>query len=128
MLGGDEYSTGIDMWSVGCIFAELFTKVAIFKTENETDQIQLIFSVIGSSKDEDMPGFSKLPNYFSKLKANGCGLKKYLESKFNLQLEKSALDLLEALLQLDPSKRISAREALESDYFKGVIKVINYQD
>ena len=43
ILSCDEYITGVDVWGIGCIFAELFIKKPLFKGENEWDQLSKIF-------------------------------------------------------------------------------------
>ena len=48
LLGGRQYSTGIDMWSVGCIFAEMVTKKPLFPGDSEIDEIFKIFRYVGN--------------------------------------------------------------------------------
>ena len=43
LLGGRQYSTGVDMWSVGCIFAEMCTRKPLFPGDSEIDEIFKIF-------------------------------------------------------------------------------------
>jgi cell division cycle 2-like len=62
LLGSSTYSTPLDMWSVGCIFAELITGEPIFPGEGEMDQINKIFRVVGIPSEERWPGFSLLPH------------------------------------------------------------------
>lgn len=61
LLGERKYSPAVDMWSVGCIFAELLLKKSLFNGEGELDQIRQIFSVLGAPSEERWEGFSKLP-------------------------------------------------------------------
>lgn len=62
LLGSEDYSTAIDMWSIGCIFGELVLKEPIFPGQGEIDQIGRIFKMLGAPTDAVWPGFSKLPN------------------------------------------------------------------
>jgi len=63
LLGATEYSTPIDLWSVGCIFAELVSKRVLFDGDSEKDQILKIFKILATPNDEIWPGVSNLPNF-----------------------------------------------------------------
>ena len=60
LLGAEEYNTEIDMWSVGCIFAELLVGKPIFPGKDEMDQLEKIQAVMGCPNEHNMPGLSKL--------------------------------------------------------------------
>lgn len=60
ILGANEYGPEIDIWSVGCIFAELLTGQPLFPGKDETDQLDKISKIMGSPSEQTMPGFSKL--------------------------------------------------------------------
>ncbi|KAI3780045.1 hypothetical protein L2E82_09906 [Cichorium intybus] len=61
LLGAKEYSTAIDMWSLGCIMAELLSKQPLFNGKTEFDQLDKIFKILGTPNETIWPGFSKLP-------------------------------------------------------------------
>ncbi|KAL8106423.1 cyclin-dependent kinase G-2-like isoform X3 [Apium graveolens] len=61
LLGTKQYSTAIDMWSLGCIMAELLSKEPLFNGKTEFDQIDKIFKMLGVPNETIWPGFSKLP-------------------------------------------------------------------
>ncbi|KAF1887920.1 hypothetical protein Lal_00023928 [Lupinus albus] len=61
LLGEKQYSTAIDMWSLGCIMAELLSKEPIFNGRTEFDQLDKIFRILGTPNESIWPGFSKLP-------------------------------------------------------------------
>ena len=63
LLGAEEYNTEIDMWSVGCIFAELLVGKPIFPGANEMDQLERIQSTMGCPTEQTMPGMSRLTWY-----------------------------------------------------------------
>jgi len=63
LLGGKHYSVGVDMWSIGCIFAELVTKQPLFPGDSEIDQLYRIFRVCGTPTEAIWPGVSKLPDW-----------------------------------------------------------------
>ena len=60
--GVRKYSTPIDVWSVGCIMAELLTKETLFPGKAEFDQISRIFKLLGAPTPETWPGASALPH------------------------------------------------------------------
>ena len=58
--GCKEYSTAIDMWSLGCIMAELLTKQVLFSEQGEIPQLHKIFGLLGTPSEENWPGVKKL--------------------------------------------------------------------
>ncbi|KAL3818674.1 hypothetical protein ACJIZ3_004579 [Penstemon smallii] len=63
LLGAKQYSTAIDMWSLGCIMAELLSKEPLFNGKSELDQLDKIFRVLGTPNEAIWPGCTKLPAY-----------------------------------------------------------------
>jgi serine/threonine protein kinase len=63
LLGQKYYSLGVDIWAIGCIFAELIDKKAIFRGDSEIDQIFRIFQFLGTPTKENWPGCSQLPHF-----------------------------------------------------------------
>lgn len=117
LLGSQLYGPAVDMWSVGCIFAELLLKKPILPGKNEFEQIDKIFKMFGTPTEQTWPGLTKLHYY--QMVATQCGNQPY-PNRFNEQfgmLDKKAQELLAALLAMDPSKRITAKQALDNDYF-----------
>jgi serine/threonine protein kinase len=113
LLNAVEYSTPVDMWSVGCIFAELYNQLPIFQGDSEIDQIFKIFRVTGTPTNEEWPGVTELPNYKPKFPKWS---KKELSSQVP-KMDDSAVDLLSKMLTLDPLQRITAKRALDHPYF-----------
>ncbi|EIW72920.1 hypothetical protein TREMEDRAFT_16078, partial [Tremella mesenterica DSM 1558] len=114
LLGAKEYDKPIDMWSVGCIFAELMLSEALFPGRGEIDQINRIFSLLGQPNDDVWPGYTKLP-LTSKLNTLGSPFST-LRQKFKY-LSSEGHNLLAALLCYDPSRRITAETAGKHVYF-----------
>ncbi|TNY24418.1 kinase-like domain-containing protein [Rhodotorula diobovata] len=141
LLGARSYSTGVDMWATGCIFAELMLRVPFMAAESDMEQLNMIFTALGTPTDQDWPvggapsslsrsassrelahtassrgshlqGFSKL--------SNGAKFdpkpRSDLGSLFSAA-SPEAIDLLQKTLLYDPRKRITAREALHHPYF-----------
>ena len=102
LLGSIEYSTPIDLWSVGVIFVELVTKQPLFPGDSEVDQLYRIFRICGTPNEERWPGVTDLKKYkssfpnWSRMPLN--------EVVSNLDLDVAGLDLL------DVTKKIINRD------------------
>ncbi|KAL9246558.1 hypothetical protein vseg_020076 [Gypsophila vaccaria] len=124
LLGAKEYSTAIDMWSLGCIMAELLSKEPLFNGKTEFDQLDKIFRILGTPNETIWPGMKKLPGVkvnFVKHQYNQLR-KKFPATSFTGSpvLSDAGFDLLNRLLTYDPHKRISADAALNHEWFREV--------
>lgn len=120
LLGAKEYSTSIDMWSIGCILTELLSRKPLFTGTSEFDQLVKIFGILGTPNEKIWPGFTKLPG----AKFNFKQTKNKLREMFPATpfsglpyLSKAGLDLLTKLLTYDPAKRITAKDAINHPWF-----------
>lgn len=119
ILGTEYYSTGIDMWSIGCIFGELFLKKPMFIGDAEINQLFKIFEVLGLPNDENLPGYKTFPHYSTSFPVYEKGIG--LAQKFaKTCATPEALDLLGLMLLYNPAKRITCKEALKHPFFQGV--------
>jgi len=125
LLGMIDYSTKIDMWSVGCIVAEMFRRSAFLKGRNEAHQLELIYKVCGTPNTHDWPDLPKkcrlwknfapkptdtiYPNRLSQCLREGLPNPKWMTDK--------AVLLIGKLMEENPDKRWSAEEGLDADYF-----------
>jgi serine/threonine protein kinase len=116
LMGSKKYSTSVDIWSVGCIFAELVTKKPLFAGASEEDQLDKIFKVRGTPTDEEWPEMKELPLY----KADMPHYEATSLHEKVPRLDESGLELLEMLLQSDPSKRITAADAMQHPFLEEV--------
>jgi serine/threonine protein kinase len=128
LLGSKEYSTSVDMWAVGCIFAEFVLSKPLFPGKVDTMQLKMIYELLSEPNEIIWPGFESLPNasLLKRQQSTIKGIKDYenavferLKSKFrNCKISHSGLRLLQRMLTYDPKKRITASEALNHEYFQ----------
>ncbi|XP_068267248.1 cyclin-dependent kinase 10 isoform X4 [Nyctibius grandis] len=115
LLGMTTQTTSIDMWAVGCILAELLAHKPLLPGTSEIHQIDLIVQLLGTPNENIWPGFSRLPL------ACQYTLRKQpynnLKHKFPW-LSEAGLRLLHFLFMYDPKKRATAKDCLDSSYFK----------
>eukprot|EP00741_Cyanophora_paradoxa_P006487 tig00001003_g6280.t1 len=124
LLGAKSYSTAIDMWSAGCIFAEMLQREPLVMGKGEIDQIDKIFRLLGTPTKEIWKGVDELPN-FKKVRwvqqpYNNLR-QKFPPASFipgKPHLSEAGFDLLNRMLTYDPVKRISAAEALRHPWFQ----------
>lgn len=118
LLGTKFYSTHIDIWSIGCIFAELLTLEPLFYGTNEQSQVKKIFEKLGTPNEEIWPGYTKLPNvkYLNFPQFPGGFIKEGFGSTVN---SKYGFEFLKQFLEYDPERRISADVALTNIWFCG---------
>ncbi|KAI1610375.1 cyclin-dependent kinase 1 [Exophiala viscosa] len=113
LLGGRQYSTGVDMWSVGAIFAEMCTRKPLFPGDSEIDEIFKIFKLLGTPDETTWPGVTSFPDF----KTSFPKWRREATSKIVPNLEPAGLELLDAMLEYDPAHRISAKGACNHPYF-----------
>jgi len=118
LLGNEEYERSVDMWSIGCIFAEMVSGGIFFRGISEKNQIQKIFEILGTPNEKDYPKYKEYKNW-TKYKEEEVYLPQDLNKVFP-NLDANGIDLLKKLLEYDPEKRILAPEALEHPYFKDI--------
>ncbi|XP_030933538.1 probable serine/threonine-protein kinase At1g54610 isoform X2 [Quercus lobata] len=113
LLGATEYGDAIDMWSSGCILAELFAGKPIMPGRTEVEQMHKIFKLCGSPS-EDYWQKSKLPHATSFKPQHRY--RRFVADTFK-DFPSSALALVDKLLSIEPEKRGSAASALRSEFF-----------
>ena len=100
LFGARLYSTGVDIWAVGCILAEMLIKTPLLQGDSDLGQLSKIFEVCGSPTDENWPGAKDLPDYVAFKFLPGVPFKEIF-----LAASDDVLGLLEWCFKLDPAKR-----------------------
>lgn len=135
LLGSPRYSCPIDIWSMGCIFAEMATKKPLFQGDSEIDQLfrifrlvllwfrliclyktLIIFRVLRTPTEQLWPGVSSYPDY----KATFPNWTNYNLDRYVAILDNDGIDLVKEMLVYNPSKRISAKRISVHPYLKDV--------
>lgn len=140
LFGARKYGTGVDIWAVGCILAELLLRVPFLPGESDLDQLTRIFQALGSPSEENWPviinflqklllpmvefqnsneiflalqGLISLPDYIQFKPFPGTPLKMIF-----IAASDDLLDVLSALLSLNPIKRPDCKTTLKMPYFR----------
>ncbi|MCL7024911.1 hypothetical protein MKW94_006857 [Papaver nudicaule] len=115
LYGAVKYGQEIDLWSLGCIFAELFSLEPLFPGTSDIDQLSRIINVLGNLSEETWPGCVKLPDYgkiFFNDNKTPMGLQICLPNR-----SADEIRLVQKLVSLNPASRATAMELLQDNYF-----------
>ena len=114
LFGAKLYTTSIDCWSAGCIFAELANAGRpLFPGSDVDDQLKRIFKLLGTPTEETWPGVTQLPDYKPFPLYHPTTSFAQVVPKLNIK----GRDLLQKLLVCNPSQRMSAEDAMAHPYF-----------
>eukprot|EP00050_Salpingoeca_kvevrii_P010608 m.9405 g.9405 ORF g.9405 m.9405 type:complete len:407 (+) comp2970_c0_seq1:150-1370(+) len=114
LLGSVEYSTPIDMWGVGCIFAEMVSGHSLFPGSTIEDELLHIWKVMGTPDGDSWPGLLSLPDYTP---GKWPVYAPQDITAYVPRLERSGVELLKSFLKFDPRERLSAETAMKHKYF-----------
>lgn len=118
LMGQKQYTTGVDIWSVGCVFAELFLRKPLFPGKSELNQLTLIYDLVGVPTEETWPGYEALPNRRNfAFKLSLPRWRAVFKEPPEGPLSDMGLELLRSLLTCCPDRRVSAEGAHEDPYF-----------
>merc|ERR1719384_2379856 len=116
LMGSRKYSTPVDIWSVGCIFAEMVKGRPLFPGSTDADQLQQIFKILGTPTQASWRTITELPDWKPDFPI-------YEQQPWDAivpELDVAGKELIERLLKYDPDQRIVGREAMEHQYFRGL--------
>jgi len=119
LFGAKSYSSTIDVYSLGVVFAELILRVPYLAGDSDVNQLVVIANALGTPTEQNWPGVTSLPGYVIPNPENQLpevdlvNLKRQFSS-----MSTSGVELLHGMIRLDPRKRLSSRRALESDWFR----------
>ena len=115
ILRHEFYNSPVDIWAVGAIMAELYLMKPLFQGNSETDQMFKIASILGSPASS----WNEASKLMSRLNMKLPQSSPVPLSTLIPNASPEAIDLLSELLRYDPSKRLSAAQALQHPFFKG---------
>ncbi|XP_057759844.1 cyclin-dependent kinase F-1-like [Arachis stenosperma] len=115
LYGSTDYGLEVDLWSLGCIFAELLTLKPLFPGTSDVDQLSRIVSVLGNIDGESWPGCSKLPDHATMSFGNverPIGFEECMKN-----CGKDQLSMIKKLVCYDPARRATTMEMLHDKFF-----------
>ncbi|KAK6200355.1 uncharacterized protein RJT21DRAFT_121249 [Scheffersomyces amazonensis] len=115
LLGATNYGRKVDIWGVGCLLIELYSRIAAFQGYDEVSQLCKIFNIMGTPSFKDWPNIDNLP-WFEMLKPK-VNIASKFKQIYESQMSELSYDLAIKLLALDPAARLTAEQALKHDYF-----------
>jgi len=125
LLGATRYDAAIDLWSVGCIIMELFVGKPVLKANVEAEQIVNIMNILGAPPQDST--LRKCPGWTNFIQATGgiieekkSRLTEWIQRYPSITADPDLVFLLSRLFEGDPRRRISAREALSTRYFRDI--------
>lgn len=121
LLGSNKYDTKVDMWSAGCLVGEILGGTPMFPENDEARVLQKIFQICGTPTEDTWPGVGLLKHSQKLLPRERLPRKLrviYEDREKFPNLDRTALDLLDKLLTLNPAQRLDATQALDHPYFQ----------
>lgn len=119
-MGYKNYSIGVDIWALGCIFFELLSGYPLFKGKTDSEMLYKIFEIQGTPSGKNWDWVRKISGFNASFpQLPGKGLKSFFR-----EVDPLALDLMDKLLKLDPTERISCADAINHHYFcaEGIVR------
>ena len=118
-FGQRDYDlAAVDVWSTGCVLAELITGTVLFPGTSDIEQLSMIFEILGTPSVEEWPEVESLPCYLPFCVQPAKDLHQTIVDRrianySDSAVNKKMVEAIKMMLQLNPKKRISAISALE---------------
>lgn len=125
LLGEQYYTTAIDMWGIGCIFAEFFKRQVVLPGNSDADQVHRIFKLVGSPNDSNFPTFAQLSG--SRVFMPVPEQPNSIDEVFS-NVPEDARELLTGFLYLNPLKRLTAKGAMKCRFFTEGVPAAKFGD
>lgn len=123
LLGTTNYEFEVDMWGCGCVLIELFNKASIFQGQNELEQLDAIFKIMGTPTVEQWPNIFEMPWFFMVIPQQTKRYENIFKERFKSIIpSENCIKLIQGLLNYDQKKRLTATQALQSEYFRELPK------
>ncbi|KAJ4301314.1 TFIIH complex serine/threonine-protein kinase subunit kin28 [Kalmusia sp. IMI 367209] len=119
LLGSNHYGGCVDVWSSACVIAELALREFFLPSNTDLEQLSVITEVFGIPTEQDWPGVNKLRFWKDHLENSAPKRPQpmsWWRGRFPLMGD-DGIDLLRAMLTMDPVKRLNARQVLEHQYW-----------
>lgn len=118
LMGDLSYSFPVDIWAAGCVMAELFLGVPLFKAKSEAGLLDSIISKCGSITEESWPGVSDLPEFKAiSSQFSSSQQKNVLVKNYGERIPYSAMEFIVNMLVYNPKSRPTAGDALKNMWF-----------
>ena len=111
-----HYSGAVDVWSIGCVFAELIKRFPYLVGDTDMGQLAKICEFVGTPTETNWPGVTKLKNYVPPSQTHPVRDRDYYRREFGAAGD-DGVDLLMSMLKLDPRKRATCQETLQHKWW-----------
>jgi len=127
LYGSKEYDRGIDIWALGAIFAELFTRSPIFRADTDIEQICVVTKVLGTAKYESWPEMRNLPDV-NKIEFPETQPKSWSEVLPEIVCPVTAKNLISKILVYSACDRMGTTEILDSEFFNSLPTAVHWSE
>lgn len=115
LLGEERYGNEVDLWSIGCVFMEMYIRSPLFNGHDELEQLNQIWNMCGTPIEEDKEffmGYTHFQRFEFPMERESI-----IQKKYKSVVDETLMDLILQFLQLNPTKRISTENALQHKWF-----------
>ena len=126
LLGSTDYTTAVDIWAIGCIMGELADGQPLFPGDSDADQLHVIQRGIGPMTSAQMERFLKAKR-FRGVKFPDISRSASLAEKYGAILPPAGVDFMRDCLRMDPTRRLTARQAVLHPFFSGLPEAFGWE-